>query len=77
LRDVALDELGSALRRSIAPQAVDQTILRDDLVRVHEQQGEQRGRLADDRERAASSRDLQRPEHPELDPCLLQARRRT
>ncbi len=36
LRDVTLDELRSALRRRLAPQTVDQTFGRDDLVSMHE-----------------------------------------
>ena len=36
LRDVTLHELCSALRRRLAPQTVDQTFSRDDLVSMHE-----------------------------------------
>src|SRR5262249_18444516 len=74
LSGVTLDELRRTLRRRLAPEAVDQAIGRDDLVRVHEQQGEQRGRFPGDRERTISPRDLQRPEHAELDRRPLQAR---
>jgi hypothetical protein len=77
VRDVALEQLGGALRRSITPEAFYQAVGRDDLVPVYEQQGEQGARFPGDRERTSTPRDLQWPEHAKLDRSTLQARRRT
>ena len=60
-RDVDLQALHRGLGRLVAPELVDQTVAREDVVRVHEQQREQRALLgARERQRPLPVMDLER-----------------
>jgi len=66
-RDVALHELVRASRRLIAPQLVDETLARDRLVCVQEQNAEQSALLRSaERHSAPVVVDLERTEYPKL-----------
>ena len=68
-RDVDPQRRGGALRRVRAPELVDQPVGGNDLVRVKEEQGEQRARLRSAQGNlAASVPHLERPQDPELHP---------
>jgi hypothetical protein len=67
LGDEDVDALDDRRGRRLAPELVDQPLGRDHLVRVQEQDGEQRARLdAAERQHAAVGTDLERPEDREL-----------
>ena len=67
LGDVDLDALRRFRRRLLAPELVDQAVDRDDLVRVHQQRGQERALLRrPERDRAARLEGLDRPEDAEL-----------
>jgi hypothetical protein len=59
---------GGGFRRLLTPELVDQAVARDDLVRPHEQDGEQRTLMrAADPEPAPVSEHLERAEDAELE----------
>ena len=67
LGDVDLDDLHGCRRRVTVPELVDQTINRDDLVSVEQQDGQQRSLLDATQGNLAPLRpDLNRPEDPKL-----------
>ena len=70
--DVELDDLRRGVRRSAAPDLVDQPVAGDDFVRPQQERGQQRTlpRPAEWNRRVAVG-DLERPEDPELHPPLL------
>ena len=55
-------------RRVVAPQGVDEEVGRDDLIRVQQEDGEQRALLlaAELQRLAVGGSDFERPEDPEL-----------
>jgi hypothetical protein len=66
-REVHLQRLAARLRRSLLPEGVDQAVGGDDLVRVQEQDREQRPLLgAADVHLPPVLDDLERAENPEL-----------
>ena len=70
--DVAMQRGQRRRRRGLAPQRVDEDILRDDLVRPQQQHPEQRAlAAAAESEDAAVLRHLQRAQDPEVDRSLL------
>jgi hypothetical protein len=72
LRDVGLQHLGRGRRRPLAPELVDQPLDRDGLVRMEQQDAEQRALLRRVKcDRAGVVRDVQRPENPELHTSVL------
>ena len=67
LRDVHVQALGRRRRRPLAPQLVDQALRRDHLVRVHQQQSQQRpAPSSSDLDRTIVVRYLQRSEQAEV-----------
>ena len=65
--DVVLHRVDGGLRRLEAPELVDQAVDRNNLVRVGEQEGEQRPLpAASKRDRHAVVENLERAEDPEL-----------
>ena len=70
MRDVHLQRLAGGLRRSVAPQLVDEPLGRDHLVAVQEEKRQQRPLLRRlDGNRAACADDLQRAKYPEFHPA--------
>ena len=70
-RDVRLQRLRGGRRRALAPEVVDELVLRHDLVRAEEEGGEQRTLLgAAEVEAPAVFHDLQWAEDPKLHPAL-------
>ena len=70
--DVAMQRGQRRRRRGLAPQRVDEDILRDDLVRAQQQHPEQRALMAAaESDDAAVLRHLQRAQDPEVDRSLL------
>src|SRR5262249_33969001 len=66
-RDLGVEQALRAFGRSLAPQAVDEPVARDDLVRVQEQKRLQRALLRPAKgHRPAVNPDLDRAEHREL-----------
>src|SRR5581483_1119180 len=66
-RDVHLQRLVRRLRRVVLPEGVEQPVLRDDLVRVQQQDGQERPLLrAAQVDDPVAGDDLQRAEDPEL-----------
>ena len=74
-RHVDVQGLHRRLGRLLAPELVDQPVAGEHLVRVHEQQRQQRALLrARERQRPVAVANLQRSQDPELHcPTLLQA----
>jgi hypothetical protein len=71
LRDVSLEDLGRRRRWVLAPDLLDQTVGRDDPVRVQEQDGESGTPLPrSDLERATLPPDLERAQDTKLDQRL-------
>lgn len=71
LRDVPLDDLRRSRRRPIAPNLVDQSVVRDHFVRVQKENGQKRTLPASpDVQEAASPHDLQRAEDTKLDHAI-------
>ena len=71
-RDLAVQRGQRRRGRGLAPQRVDEGVLRDDLVRPQQQHPEQRAAAAAaEGQDAAVVRHLQRAEDPEVDRCLL------
>ena len=65
-RDVHLQALGSAGGRVLAPQLVDQSVGRNDLVGVQQQDRQHRALLARERKLTPCVTDLERAEDPEF-----------
>ena len=73
-RDVDLQALHRGFGRLVAPELVDQTIARQDVVCVHEEQRKQRALLgARERQQPLPVMDLERTQDPVLHRRLLQA----
>ena len=73
LRDVDLQGSLRGLRRPVAPERVDQPLARQDLVRVQQEDGEERARLAAQGEGPSVGHDLEWPEDLEVE-CHFPAR---
>jgi hypothetical protein len=65
--DLGLEAVAGALVRAPAPERLDQDVARDDLVGMHEQQGEKRSLLRPpEREQTGVRLDFEGPKNPEL-----------
>jgi hypothetical protein len=68
LRHVTLDDVRRRLRRRLVPEAVDQPVERDNLVRVRQQQRKQRTLMpASERDRVPVHHHIERTKNPVLD----------
>src|SRR5439155_26064853 len=67
LGDIDLDDLRGGRRPVLAPELLDEPVGGDDLVRVQEEDGQERALLASaEPERSVLLDDLQRAEYPKL-----------
>src|SRR5438034_7569243 len=74
LRDVDLERLCRGRRRPLAPEPVDQALARERLVRMQQEERQERPLLrAAHPQRAAFAKHLQRSEQPKLHPNLANA----
>src|SRR5262249_6423939 len=72
LRDVGLHDLSGRRGRSLPPELVDQTLTRDDLVRMEQKHAEKRAELRSlDQGPMGAADELERPENPELHKALF------